>query len=220
MTIPGDNPNRFAVKIGLKPKDLIGIAWMVAFALRADGWYLRSDIIWHKPNPMPESVKDRPTKSHEYLFLLSKSANYFYDSDAIAEDAVSTDIKKYTDNGADKQRGHGRRHAGFNGRYAEKLQNGGVPTKRNRRSVWTVATRPYSGAHFATFPADLIEPCILAGSKAGYIVLDPFNGTGTTGVVSLKHHRRYIGIDLNPDYLELARQRIEQTQPTLLGVTP
>lgn len=193
---------------GLKPKDLVGVPWRVAFALQADGWYLRQDIIWHKPNPMPESVRDRPTKAHEYLFLLSKSERYYYDADAIAEPAVSDSLKKWTDNGSDKQRGHGRRHAGFNGRYAERLQREGPPDTRNKRSVWTVATRPYAEAHFATFPPDLIRPCILAGSSPGDTILDPFNGSGTTGQVALQHGRRYVGIELNPEYVELTNARL------------
>ena len=153
-----------ALDYGIKPKDLIGIPWRVAFALQADGWYLRQDIIWHKPNPMPESVKDRCTKAHEYIFMFSKSAKYFYDAEAVKEPSVTKDAAKFTDGGKDKQRGHSRRHAGFNGRYAEKLALDGVPETRNRRSVWTVATKPYKDAHFATFPPDLIEPCILAGA--------------------------------------------------------
>jgi DNA modification methylase len=196
---------------GCKSKDLIGIPWMLAFALRADGWYLRQDIIWHKPNPMPESVTDRCTKSHEYIFMLSKAGRYFYDADAIKEAAVSTDIKKFTDNGADKQRGHSRRHAGFNGRYAEKLAEEGVPEVRNKRSVWTVATKPYSGAHFATYPPELIEPCILAGSRIGDIVLDPFFGSGTTGEVALHLGRQYIGCEINRAYEALQNERTRQT---------
>ena len=195
--------------IGLKPKDLIGIPWRVAFALQADGWYLRQDIIWHKPNPMPESVTDRCTKAHEYIFMLSKQQRYYYDSDAVKEPAVSTDIRKFTDNGADKQRGHSRRHAGFNGRYADKIAEQGVPETRNRRSVWTVATRPYKGAHFATFPETLIEPCVLAGSRPADIVLDPFMGSGTTAAVAKKHGRQYLGCELNPDYGVLQQERLK-----------
>jgi DNA modification methylase len=198
---------------GLKEKDLVGIPWMLAFALRTDGWYLRQDIIWAKPNPMPESVKDRCTKSHEYIFLLSKSQKYYYDSEAIQEDAVSTELKKFTDGGKDKQRGHGRRHAGFNGRYAEKLAKEGVPKKRNRRDVWNVATQGYSEAHFATFPPKLIEPCVLAGCPIDGIVLDPFGGSGTTGRVAADHGRRAVLLDINytdqpGSYLEMAKNRI------------
>jgi DNA modification methylase len=168
---------------GIKPKDLIGIPWTVAFALRADGWYLRSEIIWHKPNPMPESVKDRPTKAHEQIFLLSKSAKYFYNAAAIAEPA------KYPNDN---------RGARTDSRRAIPLANsikGKTGETRNKRDVWTVTTRPYKEAHFATFPASLIEPCILAGSCPGDVVLDPFTGSSTTGEVSIKHRRRFIGID-------------------------
>jgi len=191
-----------------KPKDLVGIPWRVAFALQAAGWYLRSDIIWHKPNPMPESVTDRPTRAHEYIFLMSKAEKYYYDSEAIKEDAKSTDMKKFTDKGKDKKRGHSRRHAGFNGRYAEKLKIDGIPKTRNRRDVWTIATKPYKGAHFAVFPPELIEPCILAGTKEGDIVIDPFSGSSTVGHVCKKFKRRYIGIELNKEYLELSPDRI------------
>lgn len=158
---------------GLKPKDLIGIPWMLAFALRADGWYLRQDIIWHKPNPMPESVRDRCTKAHEYIFLLSKSEKYFFDSRAMKEQSSTS-----------------------------------AEEKRNRRSVWTVATRPYKGAHFATFPTALIEPCILAGSRQNDIVLDPFMGSGTTAAVAIQHGRQYLGCELNPEYGSLQLERI------------
>jgi DNA modification methylase len=195
------------VKPGLPSKNLLGIPWRVAFALQADGWYLRQDIIWHKPNPMPESVRDRCTKAHEYLFMLSKGPRYYYDADAVKEPAVSTDARKFTDNGMDKQRGHGRRHAGFNGRYADKIAADGVPDTRNRRSVWTVATKPFKGAHFATFPPDLIEPCILAGAPVGGTVLDPFGGSGTTAGVALKHGRHAILCELNPAYAAMMRDR-------------
>ncbi len=185
---------------GTKPKDLVGIPWMVAFALRADGWYLRSDIVWHKPNPMPEPVTDRPTRAHEFIFLLSKSPTYFYDHEAVKEKAVA--------------RSDAGNKNGF--RRDAQISKGGPGNEnvakhyetRNRRSVWTVTTKPYRGAHFATFPPDLIEPCILAGSAQGDIVLDPFNGSGTTGMVAVKHGRRYIGAELNPDYIELAHGRI------------
>lgn len=193
---------------GLKPKDLIGIPWRVAFALQADGWYLRQEIIWAKPNPMPESVTDRCTKSHEQIFLLSKSPRYYFDSEAIKEPAVTTEAFRFTDGGVDKQRGHSRRHAGFNGRYAEKIAAEGVPTLRNRRSVWTVTTKPFKGAHFATFPPDLIEPCVLAGCPVGGTVLDPFGGSGTTAGVALKHGRKAILSELNPDYEAMMPDRI------------
>ncbi len=183
---------------GIKPKDLIGIPWMLAFALRADGWYLRYDIIWHKPNPMPESVRDRCTKAHEYLFLLSKSARYFFDSDAMREDAVKGSAGSSFNTGKTAERQMGRSSD------AERVEDG----KRNRRSVWTVATRPYKGAHFATFPPALIEPCILAGSRPGDIVLDPFMGSGTTAAVAIEHGRQYLGCELNPEYGALQAERI------------
>jgi DNA modification methylase len=185
-----------------KPKDLIGIPWMLAFALRADGWYLRQDIIWHKPNPMPESVRDRCTKAHEYIFLLSKSERYFFDSDAMKEPATGR-------NPGNKQP---HKHAGE--RFAEtkaNLANVGPHETRNRRSVWSVATRPYKGAHFATFPPALIEPCILAGSRPSDIVLDPFMGSGTTAAVALQHGRQYLGCELNPEYGQLQQDRIAKT---------
>lgn len=203
-----------AVPDGLKQKDLIGIPWRVAFALQADGWYLRQDIIWHKPNPMPESVRDRCTKAHEYIFMLSKSPKYFYDHDAVKEPAVSTSAAKFTDGGKDKQRGHGRRHEGFNGRYAKKIAVEGIPETRNRRSVWTVSTKPFNGAHFATFPPDLIEPCIIAGAPVGGTVLDPFGGSGTTAGVALKHGRKAILCELNPEYAALVAARIQTISGT------
>lgn len=201
---------------GLKHKDIIGIPWRVAFALQADGWYLRQDIIWHKPNPMPESVRDRCTKAHEYLFLLSKSARYSYDADAVREPHVT-----FTKNS--KMSG-GRNHFGVRNGTPEKGKNAGNnnchdgrwdqafhPSGRNRRSVWTVSTKPYKGAHFATFPPQLIEPCILAGCPAGGTVLDPFFGSGTTGAVAVQHGRQYLGIELNPEYIALAQERIGKT---------
>jgi DNA modification methylase len=202
---------RSSVPAGLKPKDLVGIPWRVAFALQSDGWYLRSDIIWAKPNPMPESVTDRPTKSHEYVFLLSKSATYYYDAGAIAEQAVSTELKKFTDGGRDKQRGHGRRHAGFNGRYAESLATNGVPTERNARSVWTISTKPFAEAHFATMPVELAQRCIRAGSRVSDTVLDPFGGAGTTGLAAVGLARNAILIELNPEYAAMAERRINDT---------
>lgn len=215
--------------IGVKPKDLIGIPWMVAFALRADGWYLRQDIIWAKPNPMPESVRDRCTKSHEYIFLLSKSRKYFYDAEAIAED-IAEDIAT-GDNGSRFDTGKTATHQlnrmqvgpRFGGHkygdsddpaHATKSGNVYEPNgKRNKRSVWTVSTKPFSGAHFATFPHDLIEPCVLAGSAAGDTVLDPFAGSGTTGMVALRHNRSFVGCELNPEYAEMARNRIIDDAP-------
>ena len=268
---------------GYKPKDLVGIPWMVAFALRADGWYLRSDIIWHKPNPMPESVTDRPTKSHEYMFLLSKSERYFYDAEAIKEPAIyaGTVVKASDpDTAKNGQKGeYGATALGFT------QHDTVVGAGRNKRTVWTIATRPYAGAHFATYPEDLVEPCILAGSSpkacgvcgapwervtererlpgserpmttgaakraelgdmarttpvgrtAGSVsvettgwqptcahnddsgictILDPFNGSGTTGVVAVRHNREYIGVDISDEYMELARQRINEVQRVL-----
>lgn len=170
------------VPTGYKAKDLIGIPWLLAFALRLDGWYLRADIIWQKPNAMPESVKDRPTRAHEYIFLLSKRAQYFYDVEAVKEPAVG---------------------------FCNATPAGSKGTgKRNRRTVWTVATRPYKGAHFATFPEELVRPCILAGSRPDDTVLDPFCGSGTTGVVAIQEGRDFIGIEINPEYSKMSEQRI------------
>lgn len=196
---------------GLKPKDLIGIPWRVAFALQADGWYLRQDIIWHKPNPMPESVTDRCTKAHEYIFLMSKAERYYYDADAVKEEATGrTDVGKMSF------------RAGINaGGWKDAERDKQSTSHRNRRSVWTVSTRPCKEAHFATYPPKLIEPCILAGSREGDTVLDPFNGAGTTGLVSYQHRREYIGIELNPDYAEIAKRRIEherQRMPLLEAI--
>lgn len=187
---------------GLKPKDLVGIPWRVAFALQADGWYLRSDIIWHKPNPMPESVTDRPTKSHEYIFLMSKSARYYYDYEAIKEPSLNGgDVKDYTGDQKSNSVDPIMQATRPKGRLIV------VPMERNKRSVWTVPTCPYSDAHFATFPPDLIKPCILAGTKAGDTVLDPFGGSGTTGQVALELGRKAVLIELNPEYVKLIEQR-------------
>ena len=210
----GFDGSAMRVPAGLKPKDLVGIPWMVAFALRADGWYLRQDLIWSKPNTMPESVKDRCTRSHEYIFMLSKSQKYYYDHEAIKEPCVCTNPFQFVDGGEDKQRGHTRRHAGFNRRYKDKILQDGAPTTRNKRSVWEISTKPYKGAHFATFPPDLIEPCILAGSRIGDIVLDPFGGSGTVGMVAKKHNRDYLLIELNDDYCKLAEERIQGKTPS------
>ncbi len=190
----------------LKPKDLIGIPWRVAFALQEAGWYLRQDIIWHKPNPMPESVTDRCTKAHEYLFLLSKSERYYFDSAAIAAPA-SQPI------GKPKLTGQHKASAGgftTNGTGNSSLGSNQGAETRNKRSVWTVPTSPYSGAHFATFPPALIEPCILAGSRPGDVVLDPFMGSGTTAQVAQALGRRWIGCELNPGYGELQKERTVQ----------
>ena len=171
MDIRPDTPE------GLKPKDLHGIPWRLAFALQDDGWYLRADIIWNKPNAMPESVKDRPTRAHEYLFMFTKSEKYFYDRKAVLE------------------------------------ENG-----RNRRSVWNINTQPFLGAHFATFPAKLVEPCILASTQPGDFVLDPFFGSGTVGVVAHQLNRRYVGIELHPGYVELAANRLQASEETIVKV--
>ena len=241
---PAVGPSRHAARStppeGLKPKDLIGIPWRVAFALQADGWYLRQDIIWHKLNPMPESVRDRCTKAHEYMFLLAKSERYYWDAEAMQEPAVS---EHGSGNGFAGRQG-GAVHLPMSGgggttepwkprskrdtfkreasKRAEVIPGQTVGTHRpdreestydvvtrNKRSVWTVATRPYKGAHFATFPPALVEPCILAGSRPGDVVLDPFCGSGTTGAVALQHGRRFVGSELNPDYIKLAWARID-----------
>lgn len=196
---------------GCKPKDIIGIPWMLAFALRADGWFLRQDIIWHKPNPMPESVKDRCTKAHEYIFLLSKSERYFYDSEAIKEPAVGGQTGKaasFKRDGSKREQTIPNQGYGTHRPDREDVHYNGE--LRNRRSVWTVATRPYKGAHFATFPPTLIEPCVLAGSRPGDIVLDPFMGSGTTATVAIQHARQYLGCELNPEYGPLQQERLQQ----------
>ena len=265
---------------GIKPKDLVGIPWRVAFALQADGWYLRSDIIWHKPNPMPESVTDRPTKAHEYIFLLTKQPRYYYDADAIREAPALSTISRLTYNGTSAKVDSSRNDA------QPDMAKAPHDSGRNRRSVWTVTTKPFSGAHFAVFPPDLIEPCVLAGSsptacgecgapyeriverttkpkgrsdKSVYtgkayshpqsvvsgpkknlggslpapqtvgwqpscdhsddtgksVVLDPFSGSGTTGMVALRHDRSYIGLELNPEYAAMSRERIRNDAPLL-----
>jgi len=195
---------------GLKSKDLVGIPWMVAFALRADGWYLRQDIIWHKPNPMPESVTDRCTKAHEYIFLLTKSGRYYYDADAIREPHSSTPWGK-GENGS-----IGKPNVGWLGQNASDKSGwwlsgraGNHPRGRNKRTVWSIPTRPFKGAHFAVFPPDLIKPCILAGCPEGGIVLDPFMGSGTTGMVAAMYQRNFIGFELNQEYCKMAEKRIE-----------
>lgn len=194
---------------GLKSKDLLGIPWRVAFALQADGWYLRQDIIWHKPNPMPESVRDRCTKSHEYIFLLSKSPRYYFDSGAISERSIYSGITGMDGSGFKPPQDFNGKHSGGSATLPERRRvDGEDGGKRNRRSVWTVATRPFSGAHFAVFPPDLIEPCVLAGSAPGDLVIDPFTGSGTTGVVAGKHGRKFYGCELNPEYAEMANESI------------
>ena len=195
------------VKTNLPPKNLIGIPWRVALALQQDGWYLRQDIIWHKPNPMPESIKDRCTKAHEYIFLLSKRPKYYFDNEAIKEDCVGKDERKWADSyekaGSIKQ---GETNANIK-RTKRYSKHGGF--KRNKRSVWTVTTKPFKGAHFATFPMDLIEPCVLAGCPVGGTVLDPFAGSGTTGIVAAGNDRNAILLELNEDYIQIALNRIK-----------
>jgi DNA modification methylase len=234
---------------GLKPKDLMMIPARVALALQADGWWLRSDIVWSKGNPMPESVTDRPTRAHEYIFLLSQNARYYYDADAIREPVKPKTLTTYgctvkpskgndalgkvkADNWArsvtrhapnlrpseqhDKQRGHGRRHAGFNARWDAMSKGEQLALGVSKRDVWTVGTHPYPGAHFATFPPALIEPCVLAGCPPGGVVLDPFMGAGTVGVVARRHSRHYLGIELSAHYVALAEARIAaEIQPFL-----
>jgi len=196
--LPKTTPRRSNKLVGYKDKDLIGIPWMLAFALRADGWYLRQDIIWHKPNPMPESVKDRCTKSHEYIFLLSKSKYYYYNNDAIKEPAKDWGTRDRT-KGKYHNQGTGLQpHSGLTKSYP----------KKNKRSVWSVTNKPYKGAHFACYPPDLIEPCILAGSEEGDIILDPFMGSGTTAMVAKKNSRAYIGCELHEEYASLQTDRI------------
>jgi DNA modification methylase len=258
------------VEHGLKPKDLIGIPWRLAFALQADGWWLRSDIIWNKPNPMPESVTDRPTKSHEYLFLLTKSPKYVYDAEAISEPLSYASIDRLLHPSLEEQYGSDRVPGKTNGpmkavsraswkgssfdsgktgemksmrgytkpysnkstkefsqngaqdasatksRIVDSILSGDLVT-RNKRSVWTVTTQPFAEAHFATYPPDLIKPCILAGSKPGDIILDPFAGSGTTGMVAIELGRKAILIELNPQYVDLIRQRCSVTPGLALG---
>lgn len=195
---------------GIKPKDLIGIPWMVAFALRADGWYLRKDIIWNKPNPMPESIEDRPTTAHEYIFLLAKSRMYYYDADAIKEPAVNAGrTHKLTGSKGPRAQANGNwRIAGNERPDAPPVTVGAM---RNKRDVWTVNAQPFSGAHFATYPEELIEPCILAGSPERGVVLDPFIGSGTTAAVAARLARYWIGCELNESNAWLQAQRLGKT---------
>jgi site-specific DNA-methyltransferase (cytosine-N4-specific) len=207
---------------GIRPKNLLGVPWRVAFALQDDGWILRSDIIWAKPNPMPESVTDRPTKAHEYLFLFAKSPRYYYDADAIKEEAVKGDAGSSWTEGKTGEHQLGRaqrRPSAKQGDFVGKGPIAGtgqaafraVVEERNKRTVWTVPTVPFPGSHFAVYPPELIRPCILAGSRPGDTVLDPFSGSGTTGAVATFEGRKYVGIDLNRDYLELSlRTRFQQ----------
>ena len=242
QTVGGKRPDKLG--FGIPEKNLLGIPWRVALALQADGWYLRQDIIWHKPNPMPESVRDRCTKAHEYIFLLSKSARYYYDQDAVKEPLAESSIARLSQD-IDNQQGSDRVPGKTNG--AMKAVSAAMTFRRdnskraavhpgqtvgthrpdredtvyngfrNRRSVWTVTTKPFKEAHFAVFPPDLIRPCILAGCPKGGTVLDPFNGSGTTGVVCMEENRNYVGIELNPEYVTMARRRISQAQPQWFG---
>lgn len=219
---------------GCKNKDLIGIPWMLAFALRADGWYLRQDIIWHKPNPMPESVRDRCTKAHEYLFLLSKSQRYYYNAEAISQPLAATSAARLAQPTLDQQAGSDRVPGKTNGpmkavgprfggskygdddREESRTKSGNEWTgsgRANKRSVWSIATQPFKGAHFATFPQALVEPCILAGSRPGDTVLDPFAGAGTTGLVASRLRRRAVLCEINPDYVRIAEARIAAARP-------
>lgn len=233
----GDNTQQAqdaVARCGGMAKQLLGIPWRVAFALQSDGWYLRQDIIWHKPNPMPESVTDRCTKAHEYIFLLSKNGRYYYDAEAIKEPLQDSSISRLLQNIEDQEgsyRVSGKTNGTMKAVRPREKGNGesAVDTKmrgygshcgtyfggRNRRSVWTIATHPYKEAHFATFPPDLIKPCILAGCPEGGIVLDPFFGSGTTGLVCSRLNRQYIGIELNEQYVEMSKRRIEGDAPLL-----
>lgn len=227
--LPTTNARRGNKLAGLKEKDLIGIPWRVAFALQDAGWYLRQDIIWHKPNPMPESVKDRCTKAHEYIFLFSKKPQYYFDNEAIKEPAIyglNSKEKRPPGIVRDRLYGYDSKEAELRGRVVTQSANGvtirhpngkhgdkqqspkTLVDMRNKRDVWVVTTKPYKGAHFATFPPPLIEPCILAGSRVNDIVLDPFMGSGTTAMVAKQHGRRYIGCELNEDYRELQDKRL------------
>lgn len=214
----GDSYARHIEDGGIKRKDLIGIPWLLALALRSDGWYLRADIIWNKPNAMPESAKDRPARSHEYVFLLSKAAAYYYDAEAVKELAVGYDPKK-----PGRKRGNAKTFRGSTAYTHDQAKANSAEVdrgshglqknetgKRNRRDVWTIATRPYKGAHLSTFPEELAKICILAGSKPGDTVLDPFSGSGTTGAAALKEGRNYIGIEINPDTCKIQEQRLTE----------
>ena len=202
--LPMKTPKRANRLEGFKDKELMGIPWMLAFALRADGWWLRQDIIWHKPNPMPESVRDRCTKSHEYIFLFAKARDYYYDNEAIKEPVKQDWGTRDRSKGKYHNEGTGLQpHSGLTKSY----------TKKNKRSVWTVNKKPYKGAHFATFPAELIEPCIKAGSEVGDIVLDPFMGSGTTAAVAKSLGRDYIGCELHENYGNLIQKRVNEYRP-------
>lgn len=223
------SPAAGATSIGA-PKNLLGIPWRVAFALQADGWYLRSDIIWAKPNPMPESVTDRPTKSHEHLFLLAKSERYYCDMEAIEEPSTATTGNRDSWKGSRFETGKtgehqlGRASKNRSVREGIDTNGGGQGTgtmeypafTRNKRDVWTIPTQPFPGAHFAVMPEALVEPCVLAGSARGDTVLDPFAGAGTVGLVAMRHGREFVGIELNPAYAEMARQRLSEVEVAML----
>lgn len=217
----------------LPPKNLLGIPWKLAFKLQDRGWYLRQDIIWAKSNPMPESVKDRCTKSHEYIFLLSKSPHYYYDAETISEPIADSSIKRYAQDIASQK---GSYAYGKNGnmkavlpRYGGKKYTNNPDVfyrtksgsaykfrpKRNKRDVWSVATKPYKGAHYAVFPENLVEPCVMAGCPAGGTVLDPFCGASTVGVVCARFDREYIGIDVNAEYIRISKERLSHVQTKL-----
>jgi DNA modification methylase len=242
---PEIQPNRMP-QPGLKAKDLCGIPWRVAFALQEDGWYLRSDIIWHKPNPMPESTKDRPTKTHEYLFLMSRSRKYYYNAAAIAEkatggahdrgEAIPGPKSLYSPNGFVRDRNQYSDRPKSRDNFARDTKEADVPGascrqhrsertptfatgRRNKRSVWTIPTQAFPEAHFATFPEDLVTPCILAGSPPGGLIIDPFSGAGTVGVVARRNGNPYIGIELNPEYCEMQKRRLRQGVFELAGPT-
>lgn len=199
------------VACGIKQKDLVGIPWMVAFALRECGWYLRSDIIWHKPNPMPESVTDRPTKAHEYLFLFSKQPTYYFNQEDVGEPAKEHigEVRENRTSNTGLARGI-YTNADRAGNFKSRFEN-----KRNIRTVWSINSKPYEGMHFAVFPPKLVELCIKAGSKEGDIVLDPFMGSGTVAMVALRHRRNYLGIELNPEYCKLINERTHGVQLTI-----
>lgn len=201
--------NKWHIPGGFKQKDLMMIPARVAMALQSDGWYLRSDIVWSKGNAMPESVIDRPTKSYEHLFLLAKSQQYYYDIDAIREPLITSS------NVRDRAKEGGWASGALLTPIGEGLREWNHPNGRNKRDVWTVNTQPCPEAHFAVMPAKLVEPCILAGSRTGDIVLDPFMGAGTVAMVALQHNRQYIGIELNPEYIQIANKRIATVQPVL-----
>jgi DNA modification methylase len=216
--LPDDCPRRGNKIEGLKEKDLVGIPWRLAFALQDDGWYLRQDIIWAKPNPMPESVRDRCTKSHEYIFMLTKNARYYFNNDAIREPLAQTTITRDKSPRGRSQDGGGsaKSLAGYS--YSKTLGNmQSNPQGRNKRDVWFVPTKPFKGAHFAVMPEAIVEPCVLASSRLGDTVLDPFTGSGTVAVVANKHGRSFVGTELNPEYAEIAKNRITQANGGLFN---